>query len=82
MPPIPTTDHLRSRKNSKQLTDSSPDPSKIYSEIQKRKMKTADEQKFLEKRLEHLEKQISQLQTSSKQSSSAGRVHGKLQRDA
>ncbi|XP_037550046.1 centrosomal protein of 89 kDa [Nematolebias whitei] len=58
-----------------QMSDSrvpSPDPSKIYSEVRKKKMKMADEQKFLEKRLERLEQQISQCQTSSKQRSSAG----------
>ncbi|XP_013873438.1 centrosomal protein of 89 kDa [Austrofundulus limnaeus] len=72
LPPIPTTDHPRRRKSSKHLTHSSPDPSKIYSEVQKSKTRKGDEQKMLEKRLEHLEREISQGRASAIQSSSAG----------
>ncbi|XP_047219971.1 centrosomal protein of 89 kDa isoform X2 [Girardinichthys multiradiatus] len=73
LPPIPTTNRPSSAKMPKQPIHSSPEPNKLYSELQKqKKTKTTHEENQLEKRLQRLEREISHSQASSNLRSSAG----------
>lgn len=73
-------------KNTKHLTQLSPEPSKAFSEEQrevvsalpKKNTRMVDEQKLLEERLQRLEQEISHSQASSNLRSSAGRVYEPL----
>ncbi|XP_051235570.1 centrosomal protein of 89 kDa isoform X3 [Dicentrarchus labrax] len=81
--PILTTDHASQSskaKNPKPSTQLSPEPSEVYSEVQREVVRTlperntrmVDEQKLLEERLRRLEQEISHSQAPSNLRSSAG----------
>ncbi|XP_035538101.1 centrosomal protein of 89 kDa [Morone saxatilis] len=81
--PILTTDHASQSskaKNPKHSTQPSPEPSEVYSEVQREAVRTlperntrmVDEQKLLEERLQRLEQEISHSQAPSNLRSSAG----------
>ncbi|XP_032416977.1 centrosomal protein of 89 kDa isoform X2 [Xiphophorus hellerii] len=73
LPPIPTTNRPGGAKMPKQNVHSSPETSRGYSELRKqRKTKTIHEDKQLEKRLDRLEREISQSHASSNLRSAAG----------
>ncbi|KAM9366162.1 centrosomal protein of 89 kDa [Symphorus nematophorus] len=82
-PPSQTTDHPsqpNKAKNPKHPTQLSPEPSKMYSEVQRevvralpeKSTRRVDDQKLLEERLQRLEQEISHSQASSNLRSSAG----------
>ncbi|XP_014910931.1 centrosomal protein of 89 kDa isoform X2 [Poecilia latipinna] len=73
LPPIPTTKRAGGAKMPKQKVHLTPETNRGYSELQKqRKTKTIHEDKQLEKRLDRLEREISQSHASSNLRSSAG----------
>ncbi|XP_023187442.1 centrosomal protein of 89 kDa isoform X2 [Xiphophorus maculatus] len=73
LPPIPTTNRPGGAKMPKQNVHSSPETNRGYSELRKqRKTKTIHEDKQLEKRLDRLEREISQSHASSNLRSAAG----------
>ncbi|XP_043951620.1 centrosomal protein of 89 kDa isoform X2 [Gambusia affinis] len=73
LPPIPTPNRPGGAKMPKQNVHSSPETNRGYSEVRKqRKTKTIHEDKQLEKRLDRLEREISQSHASSNLRSAAG----------
>uniref|UniRef100_A0A096MEF3 Centrosomal protein 89 n=1 Tax=Poecilia formosa TaxID=48698 RepID=A0A096MEF3_POEFO len=78
LPPIPTTKRAGGAKMPKQKVHLTPETNRGYSELQKqRKTKTIHEDKQLEKRLDRLEREISQSHASSNLRSSAGLQNNK-----
>ncbi|XP_035992166.1 centrosomal protein of 89 kDa isoform X4 [Fundulus heteroclitus] len=72
LPPIPTTSRPGGAKMPKHSVRSSPEPNRLYSELQKqKKTRTTPEDKLLETRLQRLEREISHSQASSNLRSSA-----------
>ncbi|KAM4597370.1 centrosomal protein of 89 kDa [Fundulus diaphanus] len=73
LPPIPATSRPGRAKMPKHPVRSSPEPNRLYSELQKqKKTRTTPEEKLLEQRLQRLEREISHSQASSNPRSSAG----------
>ncbi|XP_023187441.1 centrosomal protein of 89 kDa isoform X1 [Xiphophorus maculatus] len=80
LPPIPTTNRPGGAKMPKQNVHSSPETNRGYSELRKqRKTKTIHEDKQLEKRLDRLEREISQSHASSNLRSAAAGSQAELQ---
>ncbi|XP_072237115.1 centrosomal protein of 89 kDa [Leuresthes tenuis] len=65
VPSTPNTDHPSRTNNPKRFTHSTPEPSKMYSEVRREKKTKTDKHKILEERLQRLEQEISHSQASS-----------------